>query len=134
MIARFLMMLSDPRRRASSAREAACDAVARERQAAVRILQANKARKAQDVWNGILEGDEPLLLQPGMEHTIALHAVPGQVLVFVDDALQFTAPGGLSGAVTVYPALDSAIFVREILVDGELACAGPVAGPLVDLK
>jgi hypothetical protein len=34
MIVRFLMMLSDPRRRASSAREATCDAVAQERQRA----------------------------------------------------------------------------------------------------
>ena len=29
------------------------------------------SRKAQDVWNGILEGDEPLLLQPALADFLA---------------------------------------------------------------
>ena len=51
------------------------------------------------------------------------------MLLFVDDALCFRAKGRLAGTVCLYPALGSEIFVREILVDGDLEGAGPVSGP-----
>jgi hypothetical protein len=71
----------------------------------------------------------PWALVPGREHTIAMHATDSGVLVFVDGRHWWTAPGALAGTVCVYPALGSEIFVREILVDGELSPEGPVAGP-----
>ena len=42
-----------------------------------------------------------------------------QCHVCVDDEHLWTVPGGLRGTVSVYPALGSEIFVREILIDGE---------------
>ena len=38
--------------------------------------------------------------------------------VCVDDQHLYTVPGSLAGTVSVYPALGSEIFVREILVSG----------------
>ena len=87
------------------------------------------------LWSGgVQQTTSPPALTPGQEHTIALHAVGGEVLVLVDERLWFTARGALAGTVCVYPALGSEIFVREILVDGELECSGPVAGPRGELK
>lgn len=70
----------------------------------------------------------PPALQPGKEHCIVFVASPHDgVHVCIDGILWWTAPGTLAGTVTVYPALGSEIFVREILVDGEPV--GLVTGP-----
>jgi hypothetical protein len=71
----------------------------------------------------------PPALAAGQECAIALHRTPAGTLVFVDDQHWWTTPGDLDGTVTVYPALGSEIFVREILIDGEVAA--PVTGPLL---
>jgi hypothetical protein len=76
----------------------------------------------------------PPALAAGREYTIALHSAGDDVLLFVDDALCFRGKGSLAGTVSVYPALGSEIFVREILVDGDLEGAGPVPGPRGELK
>ena len=78
---------------------------------------------------GIQQTNAPPVLAAGREYTIALHAAGDEVLLFVDDALCFRAKGRLAGTVCLYPALGSEIFVREILVDGDLEGAGPVSGP-----
>ena len=49
-----------------------------------------------------------------------MFASPRGVEVCIDGVHWWTAPGRLRGTVTVYPALGSEIFVREILIDGEL--------------
>jgi hypothetical protein len=89
---------------------------------------------------GVRQTSGPPALTAGTLHTIALHRTDGGVLVFIDDRLWFTdrqrfaGTSTLDGTVCVYPALGSEIFVREILVDGDLAVAGPVAGPRGDLR
>jgi hypothetical protein len=76
----------------------------------------------------------PPALTAGREHVIALHSAGENMLLFVDDALLFRAKGNLAGTVCVYPAFDSEIFVREILVDGDLEGSGLVSGPRGDPK
>jgi hypothetical protein len=71
----------------------------------------------------------PPALTVGKEHTIALFQAPGdRVHVCIDDVLWWSVGGKLAGTVTVYPALGSEIFVREILVDGDPA--GVASAPL----
>lgn len=70
----------------------------------------------------------PPALQAGREHCIVFVASPHDgVHVCIDGVRWWTAPGSLAGTVTIYPALGSEIFVREILVDGEPT--GLVSGP-----
>lgn len=91
-------------------------------------------------FSGVRRESGPPALTAGKLHTIALHRTDAGVLVFIDDRLWFTdrqwfaANSTLDGTVCVYPALGSEIFVREILVDGDLAVAGPVAGPRGDVR
>ncbi|MCB9876452.1 MAG: hypothetical protein H6835_02530 [Planctomycetes bacterium] len=64
---------------------------------------------------------QPRLLEPGKEHTVALFAEGTRCDVFIDGRLIWTASltTQLAGTITVYPALGSEIFVREILIDGD---------------
>jgi hypothetical protein len=74
----------------------------------------------------------PPALVAGRENAILFVQAPGdRVHVCIDDTPWWTVPGRLQGTVTVYPALGSTIFVREILVDGDPigAAAGPIGNP-----
>lgn len=62
----------------------------------------------------------PRALAAGKEHTIVLLQDGELVHVLIDGALWWSEPGCLDGTITVYPALGSEIFVREILVDGDV--------------
>ncbi|MCA8966490.1 MAG: hypothetical protein H6838_06305 [Planctomycetes bacterium] len=69
----------------------------------------------------------PRALVAGKESTIVLVQDEGDVHVLIDGVEWWTVPGLLGGTVSVYPALGSEIFVREILVDGDVD--GLVDGP-----
>jgi len=71
----------------------------------------------------------PRLLQSGCEYTIQLRQLDDQVVVCVDGNPVATGPGRLEGAVTVYPALGSEIFVRSIEVVGDVDLGSVVTGP-----
>jgi hypothetical protein len=73
-------------------------------------------------------------LTAGKLHTIALHRTDTGIVVCIDDRPWCTGIGTLDGTVSVYPALGSEIFVREILVDGDLEVAGSVSFPRSDLR
>lgn len=62
----------------------------------------------------------PQALSRGKEHDIRVRQIGKEVLLFVDGKELYRTRGDLSGAVSVYPALGSEIFVREILVEGDL--------------
>lgn len=93
-----------------------------------------EVRPENHLWSGTrCEAKGPPALTVGTEHTILLVSGPRDVVhVCIDDTRWWTAPGRLVGTVTVYPALGSEIFVREILVDGEpvAATTGPVGSPM----
>jgi hypothetical protein len=75
----------------------------------------------------------PPLLRAGTEHCVLFLRSDDGARVYVDGELAWTAPGAtLDGTITVYPALGSAIFVREILVDGDPEAL--VAAPVGELK
>jgi hypothetical protein len=76
----------------------------------------------------------PPALTAGKLHTIALHRTDTGIVVCIDDRPWCTGIGTLDGTVSVYPALGSEIFVREILVDGDLEVAGSVSFPRSDLR
>lgn len=87
----------------------------------VNLLLNWEVRPENHLWQfGRCTAKGPHALEPGKEHTIAMLSTPGAVQVFLDGEHWWTAPGGLAGTVTVYPALGSEIFVREILVVGEI--------------
>lgn len=74
------------------------------------------------LWlNGQRFAVRPRLLEQGKEHTIAFFAEGTHCDVCVDGRLVWSAPlpSQLAGTITVYPALGSEIFVREILIDGD---------------
>jgi hypothetical protein len=74
----------------------------------------------------------PPALQVGKEHTLLFVQAGTAVHVCIDDRLWWTVQNAsLSGTITVYPALGSEIFVREILIDGEPE--GLVTGPVGEL-
>ena len=80
------------------------------------------------LWrNGERRARGPRALVAGKEHTIVFLQHDDEVHVLIDGTSWWTAPGNLDGTITVYPALGSEIFVREILVDGDLD--GLVDGP-----
>lgn len=93
-----------------------------------------EVRPENHLWSGgtcLPKG--PPALTVGKEHTIALFQAPGdRVHVCIDDVLWWSVAGRLAGTVTVYPALGSEIFVREILVDGDPAGAAsaPLGNPM----
>ncbi|MBK8101368.1 MAG: hypothetical protein IPK26_30160 [Planctomycetes bacterium] len=80
-------------------------------------------------YHGRRDARGPRALTQGKECTIGIHDTPAGVLVFLDEQLWWQAPAGLGGTVTVYPSLGSEVFVREILVDGQLQAAAPATGP-----
>ena len=74
------------------------------------------------LWlNGRRFAVQPRLLEAGKEHTIAIFAEGLRCDVCIDGERIWTAnlPSPLAGTITVYPALGSEIFVREILIDGD---------------
>ena len=80
------------------------------------------------LWqNGACHRTSPRILQTGEEHTILVFSDGASCHVCIDDRHLYTVPGSLSGTVSVYPALGSEIFVRELLVDG--SPDGLVDGP-----
>jgi hypothetical protein len=62
----------------------------------------------------------PRILQQGREHTIELRQLGDEAIVLVDGALLASGVASLAGAITVYPALGSEIFVRAIDVVGDI--------------
>ncbi len=99
----------------------------------VNLLLNWEVRPENHLWHlGTCTAKGPPALQQGKEHTLLFVDVPEGVVVCVDGVPWWTAPGDLAGTITVYPALGSEIFVREILVDGEPASL--VAGPTGDAK
>lgn len=99
----------------------------------VNLLLNWEVRPENHMWyQGNCTAKGPPALQPGKEHTLLFLAVDSGVLVCIDGLPWWDAPGRLEGTITVYPALGSEIFVREILVVGEPATL--VAGPSGELK
>ncbi|MHC5063441.1 MAG: hypothetical protein ACYTG5_05650 [Planctomycetota bacterium] len=62
----------------------------------------------------------PQALSRGKEHDIRVRQIGEEVILFVDGKALYRTRGELSGAVSVYPSHGSEIFVREILVEGDL--------------
>ncbi len=62
----------------------------------------------------------PRALVAGQEHAILLLQDEAVVHVLIDGVPWWSEPGCLDGTITVYPALGSEIFVREILIDGDV--------------
>ena len=54
------------------------------------------------------------------QHQLNIRQFGAEIVVFLDDKEIYRVAGELAGAVSVYPALGSEIFVREILIDGEI--------------
>lgn len=69
-------------------------------------------------WNGACHRTSPRVLTAGREHTIVIFSDGARCHVCVDDQHLYTVRGSLAGTVSVYPALGSEIFVREVLVAG----------------
>ena len=69
-------------------------------------------------WNGACHRTSPRVLTQGREHTIVIFSDGARCHCCVDDQHLYTVPGSLAGTVSVYPALGSEIFVRELLVSG----------------
>jgi hypothetical protein len=85
----------------------------------VNLLLNWEVRPENHLWrHGQCVAKGPRALTPGREHTIVVFTDGSVSHVCIDGEHWWTAPGGLEGTVTVYPALGSEIFVREILVDG----------------
>lgn len=81
------------------------------------------------LWiNGTCHRTTPPALTPGEEHTILIFTDGANAHVCIDDKHLFTVNSYLAGTISVYPALGSEIFVREILVDG--TPAGMVNAPI----
>ncbi|MCK5943529.1 MAG: hypothetical protein KAI24_16220, partial [Planctomycetes bacterium] len=81
------------------------------------------------LWqNGACHRTSPRVLTQGEEHTIVIFSDGATAHVCIDDEHLYTVPSSLAGTVTVYPALGSEIFVREVLVDGHPD--GLVRGPV----
>jgi hypothetical protein len=71
------------------------------------------------LWsNGTCHRTKPRVLTPGQEHTIVIFSDGARSYVCVDGAHLYDVPGSLEGTVSVYPALGSEIFVREVHVVG----------------
>ena len=70
----------------------------------------------------------PRALTAGQEHEILICSDGVRCHVAIDGRQWWTVPAALAGTVSVYPALGSEIFVREILIDGEPD--GLVDGPV----
>jgi hypothetical protein len=70
--------------------------------------------------NGTRYAKGPRALVSGKEHTIVFLQDEDRVHVLIDGVELWNEPGCLDGTVTVYPALGSEIFVREILIDGDV--------------
>ena len=71
------------------------------------------------LWlNGNCLRATPPAMTAGEEHTVLLFSDGQQLNVCVDGRHLFATKCMCSGTITVYPALGSEIFVREILIDG----------------
>tara|TARA_R110002096_G_scaffold1787_8_gene9365 strand:+ start:1436 stop:2878 length:1443 start_codon:yes stop_codon:yes gene_type:complete len=74
------------------------------------------------LWiHGACHRTEPPALTEGEEHTIAIFSDGANAHVCIDNQHMWTVNSHLAGTVSVYPALGSEIFVREILIDGKPA-------------
>ena len=80
--------------------------------------------------NGKRTFSKPPLFQPGKEHEIRVRQLGEEIVFFLDDAVVFRGRGELRGTVCVYPACGSEIFVREILIDGDVDPHTIVTGPI----
>lgn len=81
------------------------------------------------LWiNGACHRTTPPALTASEEHTILIFTDGAYAHVCIDDKHMWTVNSHLAGTVSVYPALGSEIFVREILIDG--TPAGMVDAPL----
>lgn len=78
--------------------------------------------------------DPPRALEPGLEHEIVIEQREEHIHLFVDDVERWKAKGTLHGPVTVYPALGSKIFVRDIAVRGRAVAEVDVTGPAYPLQ
>lgn len=71
------------------------------------------------LWqNGTCHRTTPPALTAGEEHTITIFNDGSRAHVCIDDRHMWSVNSHLAGTVSVYPALGSEIFVREILIDG----------------
>ena len=68
------------------------------------------------------------LFEKGREHELCVLHVADTVLVMVDGKTVCSFPGHLEGTVSVYPAVGSEIFVKQIRVRGEPDLRTPVTG------
>lgn len=72
------------------------------------------------LWlNGACHRTEPRALTQGEEHTIAIFSDGANAHVCINNKHMWTVNSCLAGTISVYPALGSEIFVREILIDGK---------------
>lgn len=62
------------------------------------------------------------------QHELSVLDIADTVLVMVDGRAICSVPGHLEGTVSVYPALGSEIFVKQIRVRGEPDLRTPVTG------
>ncbi|MFT4514435.1 MAG: hypothetical protein ACI89X_004138 [Planctomycetota bacterium] len=88
----------------------------------VNLLLNWEVQPQNHLWiNGACHRTEPPVLTQGEEHTIAIFSDGANAHVCVDNKHMWTVNSCLTGTISVYPALDSEIFVREILIDGNPA-------------
>lgn len=95
----------------------------------VNLLLNWEVQPQNHLWlNGACHRTEPPALTKGEEHTIAIFSDGANAHVCVDNKHLWTVNSCLAGTVSVYPALGSEIFVREILIDGNPSglCDAPI--------
>jgi hypothetical protein len=99
------------------------------RSVGVNLLLNWEVEPQNHLWiNGACHRTTPPALTASEEHTILIFTDGAYAHVCIDDKHMWTVNSHLAGTVSVYPALGSEIFVREILIDG--TPAGMVDAPL----